>query len=125
MGTKTRHATEGLTAGRAIGAVACLLCGCTICPSPYDYSGPVPQGSVTQNDFCARAGGNRPIGVTPPVWPEIVRREGGGGDRVARLPEVPPPLAEGPVTATYESEASEADAMPARPANPLRRAGRL
>jgi len=104
--------------------VACLLCGCTICPSPYDYSGPVPQGSVTQNDFCARAGGNRPIGVTPPVWPEIVRRGGGGTDRMARLPEVPPPLAEGPTTAAFETEEGEATAVPARPANPLRRGGR-
>jgi len=49
--------------------------GCTICPSPYDYSGPVPNGSVTQNDFCARSGGTRPLRAAPLVWPQVVQSE--------------------------------------------------
>ncbi len=50
--------------------------GCTICPNPYDYSGPVPNGSVTQNNFCARSGGIRPLGNSPLVWPQVVQNEG-------------------------------------------------
>ena len=49
--------------------------GCTLCPSPYDYSGPVPNGSVTQNDFCARSGGTRPLRSAPLVWPQVVQTE--------------------------------------------------
>lgn len=49
--------------------------GCTICPNPYDYSGPVPNGSVTQNNFCARSGGIRPLGGAPLVWPQVVQAE--------------------------------------------------
>ncbi len=49
--------------------------GCTLCPSPYDYSGPVPNGSVTQNDFCARSGGTRPLRSGPLVWPQVVQAD--------------------------------------------------
>lgn len=55
--------------------VALATTGCTICPSPYDYSGPVPNGSVTQNDFCARSGGNRPLRNAPLVWPQVVQAD--------------------------------------------------
>lgn len=49
--------------------------GCTMCPDPYDYSGPVPNGSAPQNDFRARSTGILPIGAVPKPWPPIVDRE--------------------------------------------------
>ena len=68
------------TSGRDFAAVMLLglmaSSGCTICPNPYAYSGPVPNGSVTQNDFCARSGGTRPLHSAPLVWPQVVQAEG-------------------------------------------------
>ena len=52
-----------------------LLAGCTMCPDPYDYSGPVPNGSAPQNDFRARSNGIVPIGTRPRPWPPIVKRD--------------------------------------------------
>ena len=53
--------------------VVCLgLAGCTMCPDPFDYSGPVPNGAVTQNDFAARSNGIRPVRATPLPWPPLV-----------------------------------------------------
>ena len=49
--------------------------GCTICPDPFDYSGPVPNGSAPQNDFRARANGIAPTGGVPRPWPPVVRGE--------------------------------------------------
>jgi len=49
--------------------------GCTMCPDPYDYSGPVPNGSAPQNDFRARSNGILPIGAAAKPWPPIVRRK--------------------------------------------------
>lgn len=49
--------------------------GCTMCPDPYDYSGPVPNGSAPQNDFRARSNGILPIGAAPKPWPPIVRQK--------------------------------------------------
>jgi hypothetical protein len=43
-----------------------------MCPDPFDYAGPVPNGSVTQNDFAARSNGTRPVRGTPLPWPPIV-----------------------------------------------------
>ena len=43
-----------------------------MCPDPFDYSGPVPNGSVTQNDFAARSNGTRPVRATPFPWPPFV-----------------------------------------------------
>lgn len=48
--------------------------GCTMCPDPYDYSGPVPNGSAPQNDFRARSNGILPIGALPSPWPPVVKR---------------------------------------------------
>lgn len=53
-------------------ALALLGTGCTMCPDPFDYSGPVPDGSVPQNDFAARANGIIPVRSTPLPWPPIV-----------------------------------------------------
>ena len=51
--------------------------GCTMCPDPFDYSGPVPNGAVPQNDFCARSNGILQIGGTPRPWPTVVDADGG------------------------------------------------
>ena len=67
--------------------------GCTICPSPYDYSGPVPNGSVTQNDFCARSGGTRPLRRGPLVWPHVVQADSEPGAAAGELPEASGPEA--------------------------------
>lgn len=54
--------------------LAVAVTGCTMCPDPYDYSGPVPNGSPPQNDFRARSNGILPIGGTPQPWPTIVKK---------------------------------------------------
>ena len=51
------------------------LSGCTMCPDPFDYSGPVPNGSAPQNDFRARSNGIAPIDAAPRPWPPLVQRE--------------------------------------------------
>jgi len=51
--------------------------GCTMCPDPFDYSGPVPNGSSPQNDFRARSNGILPVGAAPRPWPLIVKNEAG------------------------------------------------
>jgi hypothetical protein len=56
-------------------AVLAVATGCTMCPDPYDYSGPVPNGSAPQNDFRARSNGIIPIGMLPKPWPQIVKRD--------------------------------------------------
>ncbi len=48
--------------------------GCTMCPSPFDYSGTVP-GSANQNDFRVRANGILPIWRRPKPWPPVVSLE--------------------------------------------------
>lgn len=57
------------------GAAAALVwaSGCTICPDPYDYSGPVPNGSSPLNDFRARSNGILPLGAAPIPWPPVVQ----------------------------------------------------
>ena len=55
-------------------AIMAVATGCTMCPDPYDYSGPVPNGSAPQNDFRARSNGIIPIGMLPKPWPQIVDR---------------------------------------------------
>jgi len=59
-------------AGRVLALAAAMLAGCTMCPDPFDYSGPVPNGNVGQNDFRARSNGILPLGGQPPTWPRIV-----------------------------------------------------
>ena len=48
--------------------------GCTMCPSPFDYSGTVP-GSANQNDFRIRSNGILPIWRRPKPWPPVVSLE--------------------------------------------------
>jgi len=57
----------------ATASAAALLAGCTICPSPYDYAGPVPNGSAPQFDWRARSGGILPLGAAPRPWPSLVQ----------------------------------------------------
>jgi len=59
----------------AVATVGLLFTGCTMCPNPFDYAGPVPNGSAPQNDFRARSNGVIPIGGTPQPWPQIVERD--------------------------------------------------
>jgi hypothetical protein len=59
-----------------VAMAAAMLAGCTMCPDPFDYSGPVPNGNVGQNDFRARSNGILPLGGQPPTWPQIVRSSG-------------------------------------------------
>ena len=56
----------------AVAGIAASI-GCTMCPDPFDYSGPVPNGSSPQNDFRARSGGILPLGSTPMPWPLLVK----------------------------------------------------
>jgi hypothetical protein len=62
----------------AVAAAGLSSVGCTMCPDPFDYSGPVPNGSSPQNDFRARSNGILPLGAAPRPWPLIVKN---GGDR--------------------------------------------
>ncbi|MEX0669339.1 MAG: hypothetical protein WD060_02645 [Pirellulales bacterium] len=65
----------GTVSGRvAAVAVVAVLSGCTMCPDPYDYSGPVPNGSTPQNDFRARSTGILPLSAAPCPWPPLVER---------------------------------------------------
>jgi len=62
-----------LTTAAALGLASA---GCTMCPDPFDYSGPVPNGSSPQNDFRARSNGILPLGASPRPWPLIVKNDG-------------------------------------------------
>lgn len=64
-------------------AVVAVLSGCTMCPDPYDYTGPVPNGSSPQNDFRARSGGILPLNASPRPWPPLV--DGAAGDTATPL----------------------------------------
>jgi hypothetical protein len=66
--------------------------GCTMCPSPYDYSGPVPNGSAPQNDFRVRSNGILPLGAQPAPWPRVVQATPAASDS----PTLALPLGETP-----------------------------
>ena len=59
-----------------VAAMGLASVGCTMCPDPFDYSGPVPNGSSPQNDFRARSNGILPLGAAPRPWPLIVKKGG-------------------------------------------------
>lgn len=61
--------------------------GCTMCPSPFDYSGTVP-GAADQNDFRVRNNGILPIWKRPRPWPPVV-----SADPVEERSMAPPPAA--------------------------------
>lgn len=79
-----------------LAAATVLLAGCTMCPNPFDYCGPVPNGSAPQNDFRARSNGIIPIGTVPRPWPPLVQREADG--------DTPIMAAETPVVAQVVAE---------------------
>jgi len=64
--------------GAAVATLVVILgsAGCTVCPDPFDYAGPVPDGTPPQNDFRARSGGILPVGAAPRPWPPVVRQDG-------------------------------------------------
>lgn len=70
-----------------IAALALTAVGCTMCPDPFDYSGPVPNGAATQNDFRVRSNGILPLGASPMPWPLIVGE--GGQPTVAEATPTP------------------------------------
>ena len=63
-----------------------LICGigCTICPSPFDYSGTVP-GTADQNDFRVRNRGIIPIWQRPRPWPPVVSNKADSGNKKIAL----------------------------------------
>lgn len=79
---RSRNACVTPRAGARAWAVSLLLAapGCTICPDPFDYSGPVPNRSAPQNDFRARSGGIAPLDGVPRPWPPVVRAAPGTDD---------------------------------------------
>ena len=91
--------------------VACCLAvstGCTMCPDPFDYSGPVPNGTPPQNDFRARSNGILPLGAAPRPWPTVVKNA---------VPDALDPLSESDEQAADSAggpEATEADASALR-----------
>lgn len=106
-----------LVAGRTLVALACcaaVSAGCTMCPDPYDYSGPVPNGSAPQNDFRARSNGIAPIDAAPRPWPPIVKREAGSDRPVVAS-------AEGPVVGKAEHPVVAAGAVEGEAEPALRR----
>lgn len=89
-----------------------LLAGCTMCPDPYDYSGPVPNGSAPQNDFRARSNGILPLGAAPRPWPPIVRHEAGDQDAkgLVRRRGTPTPAPDAVTVAAAEAPLDPAEA---------------
>jgi len=74
-----------------VAVVGLMATGCTICPDPFDYSGPVPNGSAPQNDFRARSNGILPVGAAPRPWPLIVRESPDPAADPPVAPAVPAP----------------------------------
>ena len=72
---RDRH-SGGWGAARLSLLLGCLAAGtgCTMCPSPFDYSGTVP-GAADQNDFRVRNNGILPIWNRPRPWPPVVSTE--------------------------------------------------
>lgn len=68
------HSNRGLPAAPVIAAVMLVVgtAGCTMCPDPFDYSGPVAGGGPAQNDFGARTNGILPVRAAPTPWPPVV-----------------------------------------------------
>ncbi len=95
----------------AAGWIVVVLCGaagCTICPDPFDYSGPVPDGSAPQNDFRARANGIAPIGGVSRPWPPVVQAAPDDHDDEAA------PVAIG-VAVAVDAAPADGEDMPAAP----------
>lgn len=86
--------------------VALVVAGCTMCPDPLDYAGPVPNGSAPQNDFLARSNGILPTGVAPKPFPPLVQAEPAGEESPTAEPKSPEeePVTTEPKIATAEDD---------------------
>lgn len=92
--------------------------GCTMCPDLFDYAGPVPNGAVTQNDFCARSNGILPIGRSPTPWPTVVhadRDEAERDDAGEGGPAATEPVAAEPADADSVLRIAEVPELPKLP----------
>lgn len=105
MGRRTMlQAWPGFPRSLAAGVACAALftVGCTMCPDPYDYSGPVPNGSTPQNDFRARSNGILPIGAAPQPYPTVVKATPQPVPEAA--PIVKQPVVKPPVVAEAEDD---------------------
>jgi hypothetical protein len=86
-------------------AIVAVSTGCTMCPDPFDYSGPVPNGSAPQNDFWARSNGILPLNAAPRPWPLIVKNQDQKQEEGQPTPAEPLPavIAESPDAAPPET----------------------
>ena len=89
-----------------VACAALVAAGCTMCPDPYDYSGPVPNGSTPQNDFRARSNGILPIGAAPQPYPTVVKATQPVPEAapIVKQPVVEQPVVEQPVVAEAEDD---------------------
>jgi hypothetical protein len=85
--------------------IVAVSTGCTMCPDPFDYSGPVPNGSAPQNDFWARSNGILPLHAAPRPWPLIVKNQDQKQEEGQPTPVDPTPavIAESPDAAPSET----------------------
>ncbi len=90
--------------------LAVAATGCTMCPDPFDYSGPVPNGSAPQNDFCARSNGILPLNVTATPWPPIVEGDYDAGEANEAVAAYPAAV----VVADYVDEPKHPDSATAK-----------
>ena len=118
---EARKGQDRRRGGLAVVAVCLLATGCTMCPDPFDYAGPVPNGSVSQNDYAARSNGILPVRATPLPWPPIVDSapsrptpagdaDGDGGAMLATAAPLDPAEAPPMVSVLGASLTSPADA---------------
>jgi hypothetical protein len=106
---RSRETQAALPRAWTLATVATLglaSAGCTMCPDPFDYSGPVPNGSSPQNDFRARSNGILPLGAAPKPWPLLVK-DGSGDAGRSRDDEPTPTLAEEPAAESAEATTVE------------------
>ena len=92
----------------------CILClvsmGCTMCPSPFDYSGTVP-GSANQNNFRIRSNGVLPIWRRPKPWPPIVSKETDESPSASREAKKNVPQTSRVIVASHEEGAEDEHAQ--------------
>lgn len=96
LSVRSRMLSMPLVLAALAGAV-----GCTMCPDPLDYSGPVPNGSSPQNNFRARSNGILPLGTAPRPWPPLVQ-----------APTPASPLPENVIVQELEAEDDADDGQP-------------
>ncbi len=81
--------------------ISLVSTGCTMCPSPFDYSGTVP-GSANQNNFRLRANGVLPIWQRPKPWPPIVSLEADESLSTSRNPHEESPQISRVIVASHK-----------------------